>query len=104
MVTDLLLRIQDITANDMRRKSIQDLFLSAAEELGEVAKEMAIEQRVYGHEDERLGEGVSGESVDLFICALALYFASGGSVEKLVAYATVKLDKWERAQREADAR
>jgi hypothetical protein len=91
----LLARIQAATLEELKHNTPQDLFLSAGEELGEVAKEMVIEQKVYGHDHKKPDEGVAGESVDLAICALALYYSTGGTTENFIRYAHNKMDKWE---------
>lgn len=94
-IFSLLARIEAATIEELKYKTPQDLFLSAAEELGEVATEMAIEQKVHGHEHKKPDEGVAGESIDLFICALALYYSTGGTNENLIQYANKKMAKWE---------
>jgi len=92
-------RVQRATFKDMEHKTIFELFASAAEELGEIANEMTIEEHTYGHDNKQVKEGVKGESVDLMICALALFFARGGTIDGLIAYGNKKLDKWEASQK-----
>lgn len=91
----LLARIEAATIEDLKHKTPQDLFVSTASELGEVATEMLIEQQVYGHKHKLPDEGVAGESIDLAICALALYYSTGGDNENLIRYAHKKVTKWE---------
>lgn len=83
----------------MERKTIFELFASAAEELGEIANEMTVEEGTYGHDHKKPKEGVKGEAVDLFICALALFYARGGTTDELIVYAHQKMDKWEASQK-----
>jgi hypothetical protein len=95
-IFSLLERIEAATIKDLEHKTPQDLFVSTASELGELATEMLIEQQVHGHKNKMPDEGVSGESVDLTICALALYYSTGGTNENFIKYAHKKIAKWEQ--------
>ena len=97
-----LKRIEDATEKDLENKSIWHLFGSAAEELGELSAEMMIEDNVFGHAHKQVDEGSKAEAVDLTICALALFFARGGTVKELVDIGHRKLDKWEKSQTESN--
>ncbi len=94
-------RIADATEKDLENKTIWHLFGSAAEELGELSAEMMIEDNVFGHGDKKVDEGSKAEAVDLTICALALFFARGGTVKELIDIGHSKLDKWEKSQKES---
>lgn len=95
-------RIDELTKIDMQHKSKSELLQSAVEELGELARELNIEGRVFGNTYKEAGaDGTQMESVDLAICALALYFACGGDAESLGKRINAKLDKWESKQNES---
>lgn len=74
-IRDILLRISELTDKEMGKKTINQLLAAPAEELGELARELKIEHKVYGNEYKRPDEGVKAESVDLFIAGMAMYFA-----------------------------
>jgi len=59
----------------MEHKTKSELFLSVAEEFGELAKEIKVEQEVFCNAHKTLDEGSKGESVDVFITASAMLFA-----------------------------
>jgi hypothetical protein len=95
----VLQRIIDLTKIDLEHKSISELFQSVVEELGELARELSIEDGVFGKDKKTPGvDGSQMESVDLAICALAMYFARGGTVDTLEAKMHSKLDKWQLDQ------
>lgn len=97
---NLLKRIQEATQIDLKHKSIWELFASAVEELGEVSQELTIEEKTFGHNHKKIKEGSKVESVDLLICALAMFFAKGGTIEQLVEIGNLKMDKWKETQDE----
>lgn len=93
----ILKRIKSIVEDDFRTGgSVDDLFRSATEELGEIATAYSIET---GYKTRQLEESSKSESLDLTICAMALYFALGGKVEKFAKIINKKLDKWEASQK-----
>lgn len=95
-------RIDELTKIDMQHKTKSELLQSAVEELGELARELNIEGRVFGNTYKEAGaDGTQMESVDLAICALALYFACGGDAQFLGERINAKLDKWEEKQNES---
>jgi hypothetical protein len=97
-----LQRIEILTQVDLKNKSIWELLGSTASELGEVSDELLIEEKSFGNANKTGGgEGSQIEAVDLTICALSLYFARGGTVEKLSAIMNSKLDKWEKKQNDS---
>lgn len=105
MLTEAVERVRSLTAIDMRNKSIWEVLGSTGEEFGEVNRELLIEEASYGNRHKKGGgEGSRTESVDLTICALALYFARGGTTEELACIMMSKLDKWERNQKDNDSR
>jgi hypothetical protein len=92
--------VQEIVQEEMKHKSLSDLTLSAAAELGEFCEEALIAQRVFGQGHRKAGrDGPQGEAVDVLICALALFFATKGTSDILLSKATTKLDKWQGQQR-----
>ena len=93
-------RIEELTGIDLQNKSIFELYASLCEEVGELSRELKIEERSFGNAHKAPDEGSEIESVDVAICALALYFARGGKIEDLEEVMSSKLDKWERSQNE----
>lgn len=81
--------------------TFDDLLASAMSELGELADCIQVEK---GRKDRELKEDSKVESIDLAICAFAVYFAKGGKIEDIPAIGLSKLAKWqltiERQERE----
>jgi hypothetical protein len=102
-ISDALERIRALTAKELRRKGIFQLFASAAEELGELSRELLIEEKTFGNTYKPGDEGTRAEAVDLAICALALFYGRGGQHEDLGRLLHQKLDKWEQKHTEAEA-
>src|ERR1041385_1769013 len=90
--------IESLTATDMKNKSVFELLASLSEELGELSRELKIENKTFGNTYKELDEGSLGESVDMVIASLAMYYACGGKSEELPELMKSKLDKWEAAQ------
>lgn len=107
-MNDILEYIRRLTEQDLRRKSIMDMVLSAAEEFGEFAREIKIEEGVFGNSHKEPGDdGSVGEAVDMVIMALALYYARFPTVtgknpelatQELPSLLKRKAEKWERNQ------
>jgi hypothetical protein len=96
-------RIKEATTEELKKKTIWEIFASAAEELGEVSQELSIEEESWGNGNKKVKEGSQVESVDLVICAMSLFFARGGTIEKLVDIGNKKMDKWVYSQQVAIA-
>ena len=73
---EIIEKIKELTANDLKHKTKEELFLSLIEEIGELSKEILIAEKVYGNTYKKPDEGPTGESVDLFICAIAMQSAT----------------------------
>lgn len=71
--------------------SEDNLFACAVEELGEYAAARIVEK---GRKKKKLKESSKVEAIDLTICALSLFFASGGTIDELTAIGTEKIKKW----------
>lgn len=95
---DSLQKLKELTDVDLENRSIFSLLASATEELGELSRELKIEEGEFGNTYKESDEGSRLESVDLTICALSIYFARGGSIESLAEDMNGKLAKWERVQ------
>ena len=93
-------RIQRITLKDCKRKTIFELLTSTTEEIGELARELLIEECSFGNNYKSVDEGSKAEAVDLLICAAAIFFARGGNIEELEGTLNKKLSKWEKNQDE----
>lgn len=93
-------RTKELTEIDMKHKGIWELFGSAAEELGEVATALNVEEGAFA-KHKKLDESSKMEAVDLAICGLAIYFARGGTMEDLGEHIHSKLNKWEISQKES---
>ena len=88
-----LSRVNYITKQDLDRNHSEDLlFANTVEELGEYAAAKTVEK---GIKKKKLKESSLTESVDLVICSLSLFFANGGTMEKLCEIGQEKLNKWE---------
>lgn len=85
-------RIIDLTSRELKQKPIESLMGYVLEELGEFAAARAVER---GDKNKELKESSLEESVDVVICALSLFYASGGTDDFLIEYGLKKLDKWE---------
>lgn len=89
---DFLDNVRSVTKEDIKQnKSIDVLFANTVEELGEYAAARTIEK---GIKNKELKESSKIESVDLIICALSLFYASGGTQEQLHKIGKRKLKKW----------
>lgn len=82
------------------RRTQEKVFLSLVEEIGELATELSIEA---GHSKKVVGEdGVTGEAVDVILCALDLIWVHNDSTaeEELEQFVrdvvNKKLAKWKR--------
>jgi len=94
-MTAAVQRIKTLALKDLSNKDIFQLFASAAEELGELSRELLIEEKVFGNTYKPGDEGSRTEAVDLAICALAIFYGRNGSDEELTTILHHKLDKWE---------
>jgi len=94
-IADALDRIHTLAETDLRSKSIFELFASAAEELGELSRELLVEEKTFGNTYKRADEGSRAEAVDLAICALAIYYGRGGDHTELNQILRRKIDKWD---------
>lgn len=80
MKEELFEKIRELTIIDLKHKTKEELFLSLSEEIGELSKEILIAEKVYGNTYKKPDEdGVLGESVDAFICSMAMHFAEVSS-------------------------
>jgi hypothetical protein len=70
-------RIYDLTQLDLQNKTFEELFACPAEEIGELARELKIEEKVFGNDYKSPDEGSKAEAVDLFIGATCMYLARG---------------------------
>ncbi len=86
-------RIKDLTdLSYAKGDDVEKVMLSTGEEFGEVATCVAVD---LGHKNKILEEPTTNECVDLAICALSIFFLSGGKLEDIVAIGNKKLTKWE---------
>ena len=93
--------IKQLTNIDLKNKSIFELLASTAEEFGELSRELKIENKTFGNDHKVGDEGSKIEAVDLLICAAAIYFGVGGSIQELPDILDKKLLKWANAQKAA---
>lgn len=63
--------IVDITVETLKYKKVDDIFLSLAEEIGELAEEIKIEDKIFGSDHKVSKEGVIGELADVLIANLS---------------------------------
>ena len=74
-------------------ETVDGLLRNTMEELGEYAAALTIES---GRKNKNLKESSQQEAIDVIICALSLFYASGGKNKTLVEYGAKKLDKWRK--------
>jgi hypothetical protein len=73
-------RIKRLVKIDQEHKTVPQLYASVFEELGELARELKIEEKVFGNFHKKPGkDGSKGEAVDLFICANIILHTDNGS-------------------------
>lgn len=88
-----LKRIQEITKKDLAKNHSKDiLFRHLVEEVGEYANAVTVEE---GVKKKELKESSKIEAVDVVICAISLYFGTGGTLKELAVIGDEKLNKWE---------
>lgn len=96
LISDLIMkglaRTKDLAEIDKKQKTVFEMFTSAGEELGELAEALKI---THGRKKKKLVEEPKAEAVDLLICALAIFYAEGGTDAELGVIFNKKLDKWE---------
>lgn len=90
---EFISRVHTITDADLAMNHSEDLlFANTVEELGEYAAAKTVEK---GIKKKNLKESSLVEAADLVICALSLFFASGGKMVDLCNIGQEKLNKWE---------
>lgn len=73
-------RIKRLVKIDQEHKTVPQLYASLFEELGELARELKIEEKVFGNFHKAPGkDGSKGEAVDLFICANIILHTDNGT-------------------------
>ena len=97
-----ILRTRQLTEVDMRHTTSAEMLLSMVCELGELAREVGVEDNIFGFEHKQPGsENSVLESVDNIVMSLTSYFSRGGTVEDLGDLVHLKLNKWQSTQTEA---
>jgi NTP pyrophosphatase (non-canonical NTP hydrolase) len=92
LVNTFLAEVKEITLADLAKNhDVNLLFKNLVEEVGEFAKALTVEQ---GLKRKEIDESSMHEAVDVVICALALFYARGGTDEELARYGLKKLVKW----------
>lgn len=82
------------------KKTLLERFAKLSEECGELAQELLISHDAPGFAHKKQGaDGILGESVDVLLVVLSIFFKSGGSREELTSLITKKCEKWEMWQR-----
>lgn len=80
-MNDILRRIRRLTKLDLEKKTLDELQASTIEEIGELSREIKIEEKVAGNTYKQLDEGSAGEAVDVAICGLCMYFSDLGGTK-----------------------
>ena len=107
-VIHILERTAALTELDSRHKTSAEIFLSLSEEVGELAREIKIEDKLFGnaHKTPSVDKSV-GEAVDVVVMALAVYFDRWSrefgfhpmvATAQLLDRVNKKLDKWNASQ------
>lgn len=96
MKLELLRQIRQLVRYDKAQgKTDFELLSSMMEEVGELSRELKIEEKVQGNTYKQPDEGSIIESEDVIITALAMYFARGGNISELEEIMSKKVNKWE---------
>jgi NTP pyrophosphatase (non-canonical NTP hydrolase) len=95
-----LQRIVDLTKIDCQHKTPDELFACPAEEIGELARELKIEEKVFGNDYKTPDEGSKAEACDLFIGAICMWAAVGTSSDYIYQELDCKLIAAERNNRD----
>jgi hypothetical protein len=90
--------LREIQTLSLRQdKSLLEKVVKTQEELGELANEVLIAMKSSGSHHKVAGvDGVLGESIDVILCALSIFFHQGGSLETFNHLMKIKTDKWKR--------
>jgi NTP pyrophosphatase (non-canonical NTP hydrolase) len=104
----LLARIRVLTETDAQHKTSAEIFLSLIEEVGELGREIKIEDKHFGNAHKTPSTDTSiGEAVDVFIMSVALFYTRHAAkhgrqpelaTSELLERAMAKLDKWAGSQ------
>jgi NTP pyrophosphatase (non-canonical NTP hydrolase) len=76
-------RINILTSDDLQYKTPIQLAASAIEEIGELTREIKIEEKIPGNAHKQPDEGSKAETVDLFICAICLACTHGVKIKPI---------------------
>lgn len=103
-IESVLEEIRHLTNEDMLNKNIFEMLAKLTEEVGELSQELQIEESVYGNSHKKIDEGSIGESIDVIIMGLVMYYARRQAKETgtdkmtndLVDLISKKLNKWRK--------
>lgn len=104
----MLERLCAIQMVDAKHKTSSDCMMSLNEEVGELAREIKIEDEHFGNTHKAPSpDGSVGEAIDVVIMGLAMYYTRHNlqyhnniaATEELADRVNAKLDKWEINQR-----
>ena len=90
MLSELLKELERVTDQQIENGDRQELINGTIEELGEYCLADRVER---GKKNRKLTESAMVEAVDLTLCAISLYFASGGTIAEFEGIARRKLEK-----------
>jgi NTP pyrophosphatase (non-canonical NTP hydrolase) len=97
MLDDKIHRIQELNKNE--KKSLLEVSLKLAEEVGELAQATLSSQNSSGAGYKNLTlQDVQEEAVDVVICSLSAFFKAGGDLDTLQRLIDKKCDKWASKQ------
>jgi NTP pyrophosphatase (non-canonical NTP hydrolase) len=101
-LTNVVLETEQVVKTDLENKSVTQLFTGLVEEVGELARELNIEDAIFGNHNKTPGkDGSQMEAIDVMLSGLAMYFARGGDSASVGQKLQAKLDKWKNKQQEA---
>lgn len=95
----VLLLTEELVDNEEGKKTLFEALASLTSEVGELAQELLTEAGSYGNRHRTVDEGSTMEAVDVLICGLHMYFATGGELCDLPEKLDQKLEKWAKCQK-----
>lgn len=82
------------------KKTLIERSLKLQEEVGELAVEIGIAQKIVGFYHKEVGkDGIKGEAIDTVLVGLSIFYAAGGNSAELDTIVAAKCKKWQEHQK-----